>query len=48
MTKILEGVRQGFIGSATWGKTWPALVALAGLALFFGALALRAMQRTGR
>jgi ABC-type multidrug transport system permease subunit len=48
VTKILEGVRQGFIGSATWGKTWPALVALAGLALFFGVLALRAMQRTGR
>jgi hypothetical protein len=48
VTKILEGIRQGFVGSTTWGKTWPALVALAGLGLFFGALALRGMRRTGR
>jgi ABC-2 type transport system permease protein len=48
MTKILEGIRQGFIGTTTWGKTWPALVALAGLGIFFGGLALRGMRQTGR
>jgi ABC-type multidrug transport system permease subunit len=48
VTEILEGIRQGFVGNATWGKTWPALVALAGLTAFFGLLALRAMHRTGR
>jgi ABC-type multidrug transport system permease subunit len=48
VTKILEGIRQGFVGSTTWGNTWPALVALAGLGLFFGALALRGMRQTGR
>jgi ABC-2 type transport system permease protein len=48
VTKILEGIRQGFIGTTTWGKTWPALVALAGLGIFFGGLALRGMRQTGR
>jgi ABC-type multidrug transport system permease subunit len=48
MTKVLEGIRQGFVGSATWGRTWPALVALLGLTAFFGGLALRAIRRTGR
>jgi ABC-2 type transport system permease protein len=48
VTKIMEGIRQGFVGSTTWGKTWPALVALVGLGVFFGALALRGMHRAGR
>ncbi|HEX2015915.1 MAG TPA: ABC transporter permease [Solirubrobacteraceae bacterium] len=47
VTKVLEGVRQGFVDPAgvTWGRTWPALVAVAGLVLFFGAFAVRAMRR---
>lgn len=46
VTQILEGVRQGFVGSVTWADTWPAFVALAGLGILFVALALRAMRRT--
>jgi ABC-2 type transport system permease protein len=46
VTYVLEGVRQGFVGHVTWGDTWPALVAAAGLLLALGALALRGMART--
>jgi ABC-2 type transport system permease protein len=46
VTYVLEGVRQGFVGSATWPDTWPALVAVAGLLALLGALALRGMART--
>lgn len=45
VTRVLEGVRQGFVGSVTWADTWPALLALAGLMAAFGALALRGMRR---
>ena len=48
MTYILGGVRQGFIGDVTWADTWPALVAVAGMSLLLGALAVRGMRRTGR
>ena len=47
VTHVLEGVRQGFIGDVTWADTWPALVSLAGLLVFFGALALRQIERAG-
>ena len=46
VTQILEAARQGFIGSVTWGDTWPGLLALAGLLALLSALALRGMQRT--
>jgi ABC-2 type transport system permease protein len=46
ITKVVEAARQGFIGSVTWADTWPALLALAGLLLVLGALALRQMRRT--
>jgi ABC-type multidrug transport system permease subunit len=46
VTQILEAARQGFIGSVTWGGTWPGLVALAGLVALLAALALRGMSRT--
>ena len=42
---ILEGVRQMSVYGVDWGHTWKALLALAGLALFFGALAMRGLQR---
>ena len=45
---VLEGVRQGFVYDVGWGRTWPALLALAGMLLVLGALAVRGMRRIGR
>ena len=47
VTFVLEGVRQGFVGEVSWGETWPALLAVAGLLVVLGALALRGMRRQG-
>ena len=47
MTQVLEGVRQGFVGGVTWADTWPALLALAGLLVVLGAVAVRSMRRYG-
>jgi ABC-2 type transport system permease protein len=47
VTHVLEGIRQGFVGHVTWTSTWPAFAAVAGLLLFFGAFAVRAMRRVG-
>lgn len=46
VTQVVEAVRQGFVAEVTWAGTWPGLVALAGLGLALGALALRGMART--
>lgn len=46
LTEVVEAARQGFVGTVTWSETWPGLVALAGLLLVLGALALREMRRT--
>ena len=46
VTQVVEAARQGFVGSVTWGETWPGLLALAGLTALLVALALRGMQRT--
>lgn len=46
VTKVVEAVRQGFVADVTWADTWPALLALAGLGLVLGTLALRGMMRT--
>ena len=46
LTEVVEAARQGFVGTVTWADTWPGLVALAGLLLVLGALALREMRRT--
>ncbi|HWH43358.1 MAG TPA: ABC transporter permease [Thermoleophilaceae bacterium] len=46
VTHVVEGVRQGFVANVTWAETWPALLALAGLAAALGSLALRGMART--
>ena len=48
VTQIVEAARQGFVGGVTWEDTWPGLVALAGLAVFFTYLALRGMNRMTR
>ena len=46
VTQVVEMVRQGFVpGVVTWAETWPGLVALAGLILLLGALALRGMRK---
>ncbi len=46
-TDVVEAARQGFVGGVTWADTWPGLLALAGLLLVLGSLALRQMRRTG-
>jgi ABC-type multidrug transport system permease subunit len=45
---VLTAVRQGFIGPITWSDTWPAFITLVGLAVAFGALAVRQLLRVGR
>jgi ABC transporter DrrB family efflux protein len=47
VTFVLEGVRQGFTGSVTWADTWPALLAVAGLLVALGGLAVRRLGRVG-
>jgi ABC-type multidrug transport system permease subunit len=46
VTQVIEAARQGFVGTVTWSDTWPGLLALAGLLVVLGALALREMRRT--
>ena len=45
VTQVVEGVRQGFVGGVSWGETWPALLALAGLLSLVTFLALRGLNR---
>lgn len=45
VTQVLGGVRQGFVGGVSWGDTWPAVLAVCGLILGFGALAARGLRR---
>jgi ABC-2 type transport system permease protein len=47
VTHVLDGVRQGFVAHVTWGKTWPAFVALGALLIVLGLLAVRGMRRVG-
>jgi ABC-2 type transport system permease protein len=47
VTHVLEGARQGFLGSVTWHDTWPALLAIVGLQLVLGSLAVRSLRRYG-
>jgi ABC-2 type transport system permease protein len=47
VTQVLEGVRQGFVAHVTWGETWPAFAAIAGLLVALGALAVRSLGRVG-
>jgi ABC-type multidrug transport system permease subunit len=46
LTEVVEAARQGFVGAVTWADTWPGIVALLGLLVTLGALALREMRRT--
>jgi len=45
VTKVLDAIRQGFLGGVTWSDTWPGLLAIAVLLLVLGAAALRGMNR---
>ena len=45
VTQVVEAVRQGFVTGVSWSDTWPGLLALAGLAIVLGALALRGLRR---
>ncbi len=46
VTQVIEAARQGFTtGSITWSETWPGLLAIIGLIVVFGGLALRGMRR---
>jgi ABC-type multidrug transport system permease subunit len=47
VTRVLEGVRQGFVAHVTWADTWPALLAVGGLMAVLGALAVRSLARVG-
>jgi len=44
---VLVGMRQGFLTDVTWAETWPALLAVIGLAGLLGYLAVRGLRRTG-
>ncbi|HEV2857611.1 MAG TPA: ABC transporter permease [Solirubrobacterales bacterium] len=46
VSHVVEAARQGFVGSVSWGDTWPGVLAVAGLLAVLGALALREMRRT--
>jgi ABC-type multidrug transport system permease subunit len=48
VNQVIEALRAGFVTQASWHETWPALVTVAVMTAFFGALALRGVQRTGR
>jgi ABC-2 type transport system permease protein len=48
VTKVIEAVRQGFVGDLTWATTWPALTVLAAMMAAFGAVALWMLERSGR
>jgi ABC-type multidrug transport system permease subunit len=46
VTQVVEAARQGFVGGVSWAETWPGMLALAGMFVVLGALALREMRRT--
>jgi ABC-2 type transport system permease protein len=45
VTEVLKAVRQGFVGDVTFADTWPGFVAIAGVLLVLGTLAVRGLQR---
>src|SRR3954454_20634066 len=47
VTQVLEGARQGFVGSVTWHQTWQALLAIVALQTLLGLVAVRSMRRYG-
>ena len=45
VTKVMDAMRQGFLGGVSWSDTWPGLLAIAALMLVLGVAALRGMNR---
>jgi hypothetical protein len=45
VTQVVEAVRQGFVGSVSWGDTWPGYLTLFALAVVLSFFALRGMRR---
>jgi ABC-2 type transport system permease protein len=48
VTRVVEGVRQGFVGGVSWHETWPALVVVLALGCVLVMLAMRTLLRLGR
>jgi ABC-2 type transport system permease protein len=48
MSKVVEAVRQGFVGHLSWAITWPALVVLGAMIAALSGLALWILERSGR
>ncbi|MGH2693061.1 MAG: ABC transporter permease [Actinomycetota bacterium] len=45
VTYVLQLARQGFLGSPSWGDTWPGIVAIGGMLVLLTVFAGRGMQR---
>ena len=45
VTYVLQLARQGFLGSPSWGDTWPGLLAIGGMLALLATFAGRGMQR---
>jgi ABC-2 type transport system permease protein len=45
MTPVVDAVRQGFLGTVGWTKTWHGIAALLGMLVAMAALSLRGMRR---
>jgi len=45
VTHVLAAVRQGFVGDVTFADTWPGFIAVIGMLVVLGALAVRGLQR---
>jgi ABC-2 type transport system permease protein len=48
VTQVVEATRQGFVGGVSWAETWPGLLAIVGMLVVVGALALREMRLMGK
>ncbi|MBJ7521235.1 MAG: ABC transporter permease [Solirubrobacteraceae bacterium] len=47
-TLVIDAMRDGFITTMSWYDIWTAVLAIAGMMIFFGLLAVRGMRRLGR
>jgi hypothetical protein len=48
VNQVIEALRAAFVAQPSWPETLPALAAVVGMGVFFGALALRGLRRTGQ
>lgn len=45
MTPVIKMARQGFLGGVSWDTTWPGLVALVSMIVFFGAVTMWRLEK---